>query len=408
MNMKIAYFSPLPPAQSGIADYSAILLPALASLVETEIFVEDSIFHQVSQDFAIPVRTVSSFRGPLSERVHMSIYQLGANTQFHTAIYETMRRYPGITVLHDLNLSSFFGELYLRTGQLAEYTRLMALAYGNEGLEHVRSAHRGEVPYDIFRYPLFAPVVQRSLGTIVHSQFAESLVRRQCPSAQTTNIPLLTNTDLPWLETNEAKLQLGYTPSDTVIAAFGYVAPQKRIDRLLTAVARLRVDFPELRLAIVGKVVDGYDLVDRVNNLQLADITRMTGYVAESELQTYLAATDIGCNLRYPTIGESSATLMALMAAGKPTLISNIDAFSELPDAACVKIDVGVDEASLAEEDRQIEAALRALLQDVAKRREIGLQARHYVEEHCSPKAVAGEYLRFIEQLRFNVKVPAM
>jgi glycosyltransferase involved in cell wall biosynthesis len=34
--MKVAYYSPLPPSRSGIADYSALLLPALRERVDVE------------------------------------------------------------------------------------------------------------------------------------------------------------------------------------------------------------------------------------------------------------------------------------------------------------------------------------------------------------------------------------
>jgi glycosyltransferase involved in cell wall biosynthesis len=318
---------------------------------------------------------------------------MGANTRFHAAIYKTIRRYPGITVLHDLNLNSFFGDLYLLSGQLTEYTRLMASTYGREGLAHVRAAHRGEVPYDIVRYPLFEPVVQRSLGTIVHSQFAESLLHRRCPGTPVAQMQLLTNTDIRFQDTNLAKLQLGYNPSDIIIAAYGYMAPQKRLDRLLTISAKLRTDFPQFKLVIVGKAIDDYDLSTLIEDLELSDITKVTGYVDESLLHTYLAATDIGFNLRYPTIGESSATLMALMAAGKASLVSNVDAFREFPDSVCMKVDIGDDE------DRQIEAALRYLLTDMDLRHQMGSNARKYVEHHCNPRIIAQQYLQFIEEV---------
>ena len=38
MSIKLAFFSPLPPARSGIADYSAALLDELGRLVEVETF----------------------------------------------------------------------------------------------------------------------------------------------------------------------------------------------------------------------------------------------------------------------------------------------------------------------------------------------------------------------------------
>jgi len=396
--MRIAYFSPLPPAPSGIAVYSAALLHTLRTQAEITAFVDDALLPQIAPDFPVSVRAISTFRGPLAERFHTCVYQMGANIRFHAAIYATLHRYPGITVLHDLNLASFFGEMYLRIGQTARYTRLVAATYGQSGLEYIRAAHRGEIAYDVAHYPLFEPVVQRSLGTLVHSKFAEAQLRRYCPSAAIGQTHLLADIAAPRIDTAEARAQLDYAATDLIVAAFGYAAPQKRLDQLLIAVARLRPEFPQIRLAIVGKVIDGYDLAAHVTALGLADITRITGYVDDAELHTYLAATEIGANLRYPTLGESSATLVALMAAGKPTLVSAVDAFAELPDTACVKI--AVDAA----EEAEIATALRTLLTDAALRQQIGAQARAYAKSHCSPSRVAQQYLQFIET---KLKLPS-
>ena len=35
--MRVAYYSPLPPERSGIADYSALLLPALERLIDVDV-----------------------------------------------------------------------------------------------------------------------------------------------------------------------------------------------------------------------------------------------------------------------------------------------------------------------------------------------------------------------------------
>ena len=389
--MRIAYFSPLPPAPSGIAAYSAALLHALHTQAEITAFVDDALLPQLAPDFPAPVQAISTFRGPLAGRFHTCVYQMGANIHYHAGIYATLHRYPGITVLHDLNLASFFGEMYLRTGWAARYTRLVATTYGQPGLEYVRAAHRGEIAYDLARYPLFEPVVQRSLGTLVHSAFAAAQVRRRCPGALVAQTHLPVALDSPHTDAAIARRQLGYADTDRLVTAFGYAAPQKRLDPLLTAVARLRPDFPQLRLAVVGKVIDGYDLAAHVTALGLADITRITGYVDDAELRAYLAATEVGVNLRYPTLGESSATLMELMAAGKPALVSAVDAFAELPDDACVKIAVDATETDA------ITAALRTLLTDAALRQRIGAQARAYAESHCSPQIVAQQYLQFVE-----------
>lgn len=42
--MKVAFFSPLPPAKSGIADYSAAVLDPLKHFAEVDTFTESGAF----------------------------------------------------------------------------------------------------------------------------------------------------------------------------------------------------------------------------------------------------------------------------------------------------------------------------------------------------------------------------
>ncbi len=79
--MKVAYFSPLPPDTSGIADYSALLLPALEQLVEVEV--------------VRPGRT-----RPVGG-ADVSLYHIGNNPDAHAWIVDALRRQPGVVVLHD-------------------------------------------------------------------------------------------------------------------------------------------------------------------------------------------------------------------------------------------------------------------------------------------------------------------
>ncbi len=71
--------------------------------------------------------------------------------------------------------------------------------------------------------------------------------------------------------------------------------------------------------------------------------------------------------------------------------MSGVDAFSELPDAACVKVDVGPDELA------QVEVLLAALIEDPDLRRRIGEKAAAYVRHECAPEAVAGAYVEFVQ-----------
>src|SRR4051812_40760059 len=79
--MKVAYFSPLPPSTSGIADYSALLLPALERRMEVEV--------------VRPGRT-----RPVGD-ADVSLYHVGNDPDAHAWIVDALRRRAGVVVLHD-------------------------------------------------------------------------------------------------------------------------------------------------------------------------------------------------------------------------------------------------------------------------------------------------------------------
>src|SRR6478672_10956750 len=82
--MKVAYFSPLPPSTSGIADYSALLLPALERLVDVEV--------------VRPGRT-----RPVAD-ADVAVYHIGNDPDAHGWILDALRRRAGVVVLHDFVL----------------------------------------------------------------------------------------------------------------------------------------------------------------------------------------------------------------------------------------------------------------------------------------------------------------
>lgn len=392
--LRIAYFSPLPPARSGIATYSANLLPHLANHADLILFTDNAeqVDPVLQQQFV--VREIDSFAGLWKEDVDICLYQMGNNITYHEKIYATLLRYPGVVMLHDINLHSFFGELYLARNQFSAYAREMGYAYGVLGLNEARQAHRQNRPYKIYEYPLFERTVQASLGVAVHSRYAYDMVNGRLPQTSIAHIPLLQADSASQSPSSQAaKAALGFAPDTLLLSSFGYMAASKRIDVALRAFATLSHQFPQLTYALVGAMIEGYTLRSLITELNLENKVRCVGYADESTFQTYMAATDIGINLRYPSLGETSATLFRLMGAAKPTLVSNVDTFVELPDDVCLKIDVDAQEQS------QIETALRTLVVDETRRRQMGLHAHAYIQQECDPATVAGKYMHFIRTI---------
>ena len=101
--MRVAFFSPLPPARSGIADYSEALIQSLKPLVELAVFSgPDQAYDPARFDIAL--------------------YHVGNNAH-HAFVYEAALRHPGVVVMHESNLHHLMADLTIRRGDWDAYLR---------------------------------------------------------------------------------------------------------------------------------------------------------------------------------------------------------------------------------------------------------------------------------------------
>ena len=111
--MKVAYYWPMPPERSGIADYSALLLPALRERIDVEV--------------AKPRR----FGG--APAADVALYHVGNDPEAHGWIVEALRRRPGVVVLHDFVLHHLVAGMTLARGDAAGYLDAMERDAGLAG-----------------------------------------------------------------------------------------------------------------------------------------------------------------------------------------------------------------------------------------------------------------------------------
>jgi glycosyltransferase involved in cell wall biosynthesis len=111
-------------------------------------------------------------------------------------------------------------------------------------------------------------------------------------------------------------------------------------------------------------------------------------YVPEERMWSLMAACDVLVNLRYPTMGETSGSVIRGLSLGKALVVSDVGWFSELPDDAVLKVPV---------DDYEVATLTAALGVAADHGSELGSAARAYVErEHALPK-VAAEYAAALE-----------
>lgn len=372
--MRIAFFSPLPPARSGIADYSAALLEPLRRIADVEAFEEPPAEERL-KEFAV------------------LLYQMG-NNAYHSSIYEYALKHPGILVLHEANLHHLHAERTIKRGNWDEYLSEVAYDSGPAAKVFAERVRRLEIGPDYEGVPMLRRLLESAKGVIVHSDCVGQSVREAGFTGPMTKI-----WHGAWIDRNPKpplrdfyRGKLGLNPSTPLIGVFGFLKPYKRIAESLRAFRRLIRLQPEARMILCGEAHPELNLDQMLHGLGLEESVRLLGYLNPEDFHHYLEASDIILNLRYPTVGESSGTLLRAFSLGKPVLVSDIGSFREYPNEICLKVPAPPDSA---EEDTIFEY-LNLLCGRPAYRRTLGERARRWVELECPWDLAAARYLDFV------------
>ncbi len=391
--MRIAFYSPLPPGKSGIADYSAELLPALAEHCEIELIVDEGF--RVAPELAarFPVHGERALGGLLARgQVDTVVYQLGNNSDYHAGIYRSLFAHPGVLVLHEYVIHHLMRELTLSAGDPAGYVAEMRYAYGRSGEAMARRCVATGVPLNPWSYPLFERAVDASRGVIVHNRCTGDRVLASRPLTRMATVPHhLSLAGLPGISVEEARAALGIAPGDFAVATFGFLTPAKRPGVLLRAFAQLRREVPGARLLIVGEVSPHFDF-EQIFTPELRAGVTVTGRLGLDRFLLYMQACDVAVNLRHPTAGETSGTVVRLLGLGKPLIVNETGSFAEIPDDAAAK--VPLDDS----EEEVLLAYLRALAADEPLRRRMGENARRHMALHHSLAGSARGYADFLRE----------
>ena len=369
MAIKIAFFSPLPPARSGIADYSAALLEELQRLMQVEVFSsKPSKFNAADYDAVM--------------------YQIG-NNAYHDFCYQTALEHPGVVVVHEANLHHLIADLTIKRGDWDAYMRAVAEEGDEKAIEYSQRVRRLEVGPDYEGVPMLRRLLSRSKAAIVHSGCVEAELRKAGFEGPVARIPH--GAWIPDAPRMEFRTRLGLDETTPLTGIFGFLKPYKRIAESLRAFRRLVRLEPRAKMILVGEPHPELPLQSMIQSLQLGESVRVLGFQPIEEFVGYLAACDIVLNLRYPTVGENSGTLMRALGLGKAVVVSQVGSFSELPDDICLKAPVDASE-----EDHLFEY-LNLLVSRPDLAQTLGGKARKWVETECAWPKVAERYADFID-----------
>jgi glycosyltransferase involved in cell wall biosynthesis len=356
--MRVAYYSPLPPSRSGVADYSALLLPALRERLDV----------------------VVAEAGKRPPPADVALYHIGNDPDAHGWILDALQARPGVVVLHEYVLHHLVAGVTIGRRNGRAYLDAMERELGVAGrllglgvLDNLLPLLWETQPE---RYPLAGAVLDRARGVIVHSAYVAERARAAGYGGRLWRIP---HPAWPTAAVRPAEGLRG----EPLIGCFGFLNMNKRIPQLLEAFASLRRSRPDARLLLVGGAGERFDVGRRLERLGLSEGVERRDYVPEAELWSWMAACDVLVNLRHPTMGETSGSVIRALSLGKALVVSDVGWFAELPGDAVLKVPVDEFEVPV------LEAALLLAADHAAV---LGAAARAYVErEHALPR-VADAY----------------
>jgi glycosyltransferase involved in cell wall biosynthesis len=376
-DMRIAWFSPLPPAPTGIADYSASVLP----LLDAAGLAVDRFEEKNAHDFVWHHR-----RTPYD----LVVYQLG-NAPWHDFMWGYLFRYPGLVVLHDARLHHARASQLFRARRVDDYRREFAWNHPDALPGAAELAIEGLGGPAFYYWPMTKTVIDSARVVAVHNTFVAGELRARHPQARIETIRLGTADRQPSPGARELIRRTLGIPADAVVfVSFGLVTAEKRIAPILGALGTLSARGVNAHLLVVG-AAEFQGLDELIAARGVADRVHATGYVDSARIADYLSAGDVSLSLRWPTAEETSASWLDSLAASKPTIITLLPHTAGVPSSVAIAID-------LLEEDAALLAAMSRLATEGALREALGKAGRNYWTANHQLSMTASDYQRVIAQ----------
>jgi len=376
--MKLNWFSPVPPAHTAIAHYTAHVLPALAQRAAVTVWT-DQTECDAAIEGVVPVQRYHPERILWAELnyAQMNVYHIGNNPLFHDSIWDVSRRQPGIVVLHDLRLQHFFAALYRNRGDRQGYLAAVRRFYGADGEGAAAQSWDGAVAIEYMaeHYPLTPLAVEGALGVLVHTREAFAVLQE----AQRQPVAYA---PLPYAATVRTRLPaVRRTEPPYHIVTFGHIGPNRRLDVVLRALA----EFPDrrsFRLDVYGRLWNVEAVRAQLRSLGIAPMVALHGFVPQAQLNRALVGADLAINLRDPTMGEASFSQLQIWDHALPSLVTRAGWYASLSENAVAFVRPG-------HESLDIQAHLRAFLANPLRFAAMGAAGRRILEEEHTPQAYA-------------------
>lgn len=311
---RLALISPLPPARSGVADYSAALATALQATTELTLF---------SPEPAAGAEMLSQLPH-ITRRFDRVITVMGNSAPHHGEIYNSLIRYGGACICHDQRLSGFYE-------QKIGTTKMATMASAETGKPVGREEVDGWLNDETLRGADFLDILATTARPLILHAYQSAAALNARGFTQVKHLPLAIYR--PWphgggtpAQKLSARQRLGISYDDPLIVSFGYISATKGIEAALQSMQALQARGVAARLIWVGQAHTDISVWRRrADELGVAGyVTFLDEFIDEARYRDYLMAADAGLQLRNAGRANISGALQDCIAAGLPS-VANAD-----------------------------------------------------------------------------------
>lgn len=380
----VAWWSPLPPQGSGIADYSSRLLSELSEDFSITAVVAPGVEADVTAPAGIEILDADDYR---ASDFDLDVYHFGNHTDFHAYMHSQALDHPGLLVLHDPSLVDFYVNLSggTRSAVYIEEIRFNC----PENLPNWTSK-RDPTWEELDRLELMLSkrLVDASLATIVHSPWAKRRLSMRSPDARIES---------SWLGADTIEAPSSSSPQVT-FAVLGGISRHKRVLEVLEAFRGVvKVALGTSRLLIAGRVDDEAYFATLARFIAEHDLTSSVQLVSrldDEDFDKALSSCDVLISLRWPTAGETSSVMMRAFGAGKVVVTSDVPQNRDFDQRFCRLVSL-----DLVDEQIELVATMSELARDPNGVREAGELAQRFIVDEASFSIVATRYRTVMNQL---------
>ena len=195
------------------------------------------------------------------------------------------------------------------------------------------------------------------------------------------------------LTREDARRRLGLDPQKPLALFFGLIKPYKGLSVLLRSMSSVKTRVPQAHLLVAGSPMEPLAATLRlIAELDMQDdVTLHAHYIPSNLVASYFSAADV---VVLPYLEVSlSAVLVAAYEYARPVIVTAIGGLPELVEEGKTGLTVPAGDV------QALASAIVALLEDPARCREMGAQARRLAEERHAWPAIAGRTADLYDQV---------